>query len=148
MENVELILERLSGDVILPEYAHEGDACMDLRVLTENGEDVTIPARGHHTFGTGLKANIPTGYVLEVHPRSGLGIKKGVTLRNVIGVIDSNFTSEIKVCLENKSDETVTISNNDRVAQFRLMPYPKMIIKEGKVEDMGRGEGLGSSGVK
>lgn len=148
---IDLKFERLADDVILPKYEHEGDACMDLRVITENEQvtSVTIPPHADYIFNTGLRANIPEGYVMLIFPRSGMGIKKGVVLKNMVGIIDSLYSQEIRVCLVNNSEEPVTISRNDRVAQLMLLPYPTInVIEVDKVEDYGRGEGLGSSGVK
>lgn len=143
--NVKVTVERCKEGIELPEYKHNGDACMDLRVYPD--EAIVIPAGKSHVFDTFLKFDIPEGHVMLVYPRSGLGIKHGVVLRNLTGVIDSNFTDTVKVGLVNTSDEDFVVSPGDRVAQFMIVPYPKMAIFEGVVEDSGRGEGLGSSGV-
>lgn len=145
MTTVEVKVERCKECVELPEYKHEGDACMDLRVYPDQA--ITIPAGKSHVFDTHLKVKIPEGYVTMVYPRSGLGIKNGIVLRNLTGVIDSNYSETIKVGLVNTSDEDYLVCPGDRVAQFMVVPYPKMIISEAEVEDTGRGEGLGSSGV-
>lgn len=144
-QNVKVTVERCKEGIELPEYKHDGDACMDLRVYPD--EAVIINAGKSHVFDTFLKFDIPEGHVMLVYPRSGLGIKHGVVLRNLTGVIDSNFTDTVKVGLVNTSDEDFVVSPGDRVAQFMIVPYPKMVIFEGEVEDSGRGEGLGSSGV-
>lgn len=147
MTDTSLVLkvERCKEGIELPQYTHVGDACMDLRVYPD--EAITIPAGKSHVFDSFLKFDIPDGHVMLVYPRSGLGIKHGVVLRNLTGVIDSNFTDTVKVGLVNTSDEDFVVSPGDRVAQFMVVPYPQMLITEGEVADSGRGVGLGSSGV-
>ena len=138
-------VERCKEGIELPEYKHNGDACMDLRVYPDQA--IVIPAGKAHVFDSFLKFDIPEGHVMMVYPRSGLGIKHGIVLRNLTGVIDSNFTDTVKVGLVNTSDEEFIVSPGDRVAQFMIVPYPKMELVEGEVEDSGRGAGIGSSGV-
>ena len=144
-DNIEVGFERTKEGVEIPEYKHDGDACMDLRVYPDQA--IVIGPGQNHIFDSCIKFDIPKGHVMKVFPRSGLGIKSGIVLRNLTGVIDSNFTETVKVCLINNSDEDYIVSPGDRVAQFMIVPYPKMILKERKVEDSGRGSGLGSSGV-
>lgn len=145
MQFVKVEVERCKDCVELPQYKHDGDACMDLRVYPD--EAITVPAGKSHVFDTHLKVHIPEGHVMMVYPRSGLGIKNGVVLRNLTGVIDSNFSDTVKIGLVNTSDEDFIVSPGDRVAQFMVVPYPIMQISEAVVEDTGRGAGLGSSGV-
>lgn len=139
-------VERTREDIVLPTYSHKGDACMDLRVYP--GHAIELAPNKSHVFDTFLRFNIPEGYVMLVYPRSGLGIKSGVVLRNLTGVIDSNFTDTVKLGLINLSNESFVVCDGDRVAQFMIVPYPTMELVESKVEDSGRGAGLGSSGVK
>ena len=138
-------VERCKEGIELPQYKHDGDACMDLRVYPDHS--IVIPAGKQHVFDTYLKFDIREGHVMLMYPRSGLGVKNGIVLRNLIGVIDSNYTETVKVCLVNNSTEEFIISPGDRVAQFMIVPYPTMKLIEGAVADSGRGTGLGSSGV-
>lgn len=142
---VQVGIERTKEGIELPAYKHDGDACMDLRVYPDQA--ITVGPNQCHVFDTCLKFDIPEGHVMLVYPRSGLGIKSGIVLRNLTGVIDSNFTNTVKVGLVNNSSEDFIVSPGDRVAQFMVMPYPQMKLVEKVVEDSGRGEGLGSSGV-
>ena len=142
---VQVGIERTKEGIELPAYKHDGDACMDLRVYPDQA--ITVGPNQCHVFDTCLKFDIPEGHVMLVYPRSGLGIKSGIVLRNLTGVIDSNFTDTVKVGLVNNSSEDFIVSPGDRVAQFMIMPYPQMKLVEKVVEDSGRGEGLGSSGV-
>ena len=167
-EPVVLGAMKLYGDVELPQYAHVGDACFDLRVYIGN-EDIEkakeqglqVSSEGTNwiclepgdkfIFHTGLVFDIPQGYKLMVHARSGLGIKHQITLANRTGVIDEPYTDETLVCLVNESREAFTICNGDRIAQACLEKVEPVVIKEVKevpVKSRGTNSGLGSSGVK
>ncbi|MFZ1528719.1 MAG: dUTP diphosphatase [Ferruginibacter sp.] len=110
------IVNNSSND--LPAYATAGSAGMDVRafltgpVLLKPLERTLIP--------TGLFAEIPEGYEIQVRPRSGLAYKQGITCLNTPGTIDSDYRGEIKVLLINLSNENQVIHNNDRIAQLVL----------------------------
>lgn len=159
---------KLYEDVQLPEYAHIGDACFDLRAYisaqdlweakkqglranSDEGNWICLEPGDKYIFHTGLVFDIPQGYKLTVHARSGLGIKHQITLANRTGVIDEPYTDETLVCLVNESREAFTICNGDRVAQACLEKVEPVVIKEVKevpVKSRGTNSGLGSSGVK
>ena len=143
---VQIGFQRMKEDIKVPEYKHEGDACMDLRVYPDQA--ITVKPGQCHVFDTYIKFDIPENYVMLVYPRSGLGIKSGIVLRNLTGVIDSNFTDTVKVGLVNNSNDDYVVCPGDRVAQFMVVPYPTMKLIEKEVEDSGRGAGIGSSGVQ
>ena len=138
--------QRMKEGIEVPSYKHEGDACMDLRVYPDQA--IKVEPGQCHVFDTFIKFDIPKGHVMLVYPRSGLGIKSGIVLRNLTGVIDSNFTETVKVGLVNNSSEDFVVSPGDRVAQFMVVPYPTMKLTEKEVKDSGRGSGIGSSGVQ
>lgn len=134
-----------------PTYAHKGDSGFDFRAnLTEEinllpGEWKAIP--------TGLYFEIPSGYELQVRPRSGLSFKNGVTVLNSPGTVDSGYRGEIQVILINHSKETFIIQNGDRIAQGVISPVlTSEITKLNKVANLSetkRGEGkFGSTGIK
>lgn len=159
---------KLYEDVQLPQYAHVGDACFDLRAYisaqdlweakkqglranSDEGNWICLEPGDKYIFHTGLVFDIPRGYKLTVHARSGLGIKHQITLANRTGVIDEPYTDETLVCLVNESREAFTICNGDRVAQACLEKVEPVVIKEVKevpVKSRGTNSGLGSSGVK
>ena len=159
---------KLYEDVQLPEYAHIGDACFDLRAYiseqdlweakkqglranSDEGNWICLERGDKYIFHTGLVFDIPQGYKLMVHARSGLGIKHQITLANRTGVIDEPYTDETLVCLVNESREAFTIYNGDRIAQACLEKVEPVVIKEVKevpVKSRGTNSGLGSSGVK
>ena len=142
---VRVKFQRMKEGIEVPAYKHDGDACMDLRVYPDQA--ITVGPGQCHVFDSFIKFDIPENHVMLVYPRSGLGFKSGIVLRNLTGIIDSNFTDTVKVCLVNNSPNDFVVSPGDRVAQFMVVPYPTMKLIEKTVEDSGRGAGLGSSGV-
>ncbi|HAM38709.1 MAG: deoxyuridine 5'-triphosphate nucleotidohydrolase [Elusimicrobia bacterium RIFOXYC2_FULL_34_12] len=137
---------RLQKNIKLPQYQHNGDSCVD---LINAGEDISIKPLSRHLIPTGLKVSIPDGYELQVRPRSGLAIKKGITVLNTPGTIDSGYRGEICVIIYNSSNETVEIKTGERVAQMALCKVEKISWEE--VDDLDitvRSEGgFGSTGT-
>lgn len=129
----------------VPDYAHEGDAGLDLRAV----EDVTVPAAWTTMVRTGLHVEIPDGCVGLVFPRSGLG-SKGITLKNAVGVIDSGYRGEVLAAVWNTTLEDFEIRRGDRICQLVVMPYMPCEVEEVySLSDSERGEdGYGSTGVK
>lgn len=132
---------------ILPEVS-EGNAGIDLRVLTDNGESVTMLPNETRKFFTGIKMDIPEGYYIEVVVRSSAGIKKNLRLMNTLGILDPSWKGETIVALHNFGTTPVVIENNERVCQMILHKVEDVEIVQ--VEQVGtseRGEkGIGSSG--
>lgn len=131
----------------VPEYAHEGDAGMDLRATAH----YMIPPHACAMVGTGLHVEIPEGYVGLVFPRSGLG-SKGLTLRNAVGVVDSGFRGEIRAALWNTTGDWWTVRRGDRVCQMVVMPYVRCELEYSLLEELDDSErgsdGYGSTGVR
>ena len=96
----------------LPQYAHKGDAGADLKAV----EARIIPPRGRELIATGIRLELPEGYVGLIWPRSGLAVKLGLDCG--AGVIDSHYRGEIKVLLFNHSDDEIRIQSGDRIAQL------------------------------
>ncbi|MBD3349764.1 MAG: dUTP diphosphatase [Candidatus Eisenbacteria bacterium] len=119
---VDLEIVRLPnlGDLPLPRYMSDGASGMDLRAAVESvlslepGERTLVP--------TGVAVAVPTGYEGQVRPRSGLAHKRGVTVLNAPGTIDSDYRGEIKVILANLGEETVNVERGDRIAQLVIAP--------------------------
>ena len=134
-------------DVILPQVS-EGNAGIDLRVLTEDRNPVKIEPNGYHIFKTGIKMNIPTGYYIEVVVRSSVGIKKHLRLMNTAAILDSSWKGETLLALHNFGKDPVTVENNERVCQMILHKVEDVeIIQVANVGESDRGEkGIGSSG--
>ena len=130
----------------VPTYAHETDAAADLYAM----EDQVIPA---HSYGnkirTGVKIQLPEGWLALIIPRSSIGTKTPLRLSNSVGLIDSGYRGELGVIYDNTSDEDYGITAGDRIAQLLVMPsyrfQPKVV---DSLEDSDRGEGgFGSSGT-
>ena len=132
-------------DAALPAYAHPSDAGMDLRSVA----DVTIPRFGRALVPTGLVALLPLGYEAQVRPRSGLALKKGVTVLNSPGTIDSGYRGEIGVILANFGEEAFEVKKGDKIAQLVVAPVTQAAVERTDVvdeTDRGAG-GFGSTGV-
>lgn len=132
---------------ILPEVS-TGNAGIDLRVLTEDEQPVTILPNETHKFFTGIKMNIPDGYYIEVVVRSSTGIKKHLRLMNSAAILDSSWKGETIIALHNFGNEAVVVENNERVCQ--MIVHKVEDVEIALVDDVGesdRGEkGIGSSG--
>ncbi|GFR74532.1 deoxyuridine 5'-triphosphate nucleotidohydrolase [Elysia marginata] len=132
----------------LPFYATEQAAGMDLYVWTAH--PITLQPLGRTLVKTGLYMEIPKGYEAQVRPRSGLALKKGITLLNAPGTIDADYRGEIGILVVNLSNEAVTLKNGERIAQMVIAKHEIIKWKEVKIlEESSRGSGgFGSTGVK
>jgi dUTP pyrophosphatase len=100
----------------LPHYATAGAAGMDIRA--DITAPITLAPLQRLLIPTGIFMEIPTGYEVQVRPRSGLAFKNGITCLNTPGTIDSDYRGELKVLLINLSNEMQTINNAERIAQL------------------------------
>ncbi len=134
--------------VQLPEYATIGSSGMDVRANIK--EPVTLGSLERVLIPTGIKAEIPVGYEIQVRPRSGLALKHGIGMANSIGTIDSDYRGDIGVILVNLSKEPFTINPNERIAQLVLAKVEKMeFVEVETLEETTRGAGgYGHTGVK
>lgn len=132
----------------LPKYETEGSAGFDLRAFMP--EPITIKPLERLLIPTGLFIEIPDGYEGQVRPRSGLAFKKGLTMVNSPGTIDSDYRGELKIIIINLSQENQTIESGERIAQMVITPYAKAtFVTENELSNTTRGEGgFGSTGVK
>lgn len=156
-------------DVILPAYAHNGGACMDLRAyavesyVNENG--ISLPVKGKDfeyitlhrgcvvKFDTGIRLDIPKGWSVDMMVRSGLSCNHGIILMNGKAEIDCTYRGKLIVALGLIGGKPYTFVKNERIAQFKAVPNIYMELEEiaNFEEDSKnqRGEsGLGSSGKK
>ena len=131
----------------LPKYETENSAGMDIRAFIKN--NINLKPLERTIVTTGLYLSLPKGYEAQVRPRSGLAIKKGITVLNSPGTIDSDYRGEIGVILINLSNEVFTIKNGDRVAQLIIAQHTSVIWEEaGELDDSSRGSGgFGSTGI-
>jgi len=108
-------------EVELPRYQTEGAAGMDLQAAIPSA--ITLRPLERQLVGTGLAMAIPRGWEGQVRPRSGLAAKRGVTVINAPGTIDSDYRGELKVALVNLSNEPQTIEPLERIAQIVFAPH-------------------------
>jgi dUTP pyrophosphatase len=122
---MKLRVELLNGG-ILPTYAHEDDAGLDLFAQSE----VILQPFERKLCPTGIKIEIPAGYVGLVVPRSGNAIKRGLTVLNTPGVIDSGYRGELQVILYNANpDAEIAIKPAERIAQLLIQPVASVDIE-------------------
>ncbi len=105
----------------LPEYATSGSAGMDVRANTQS--PITLKSLERTLVPTGLFIELPEGYEAQIRPRSGLAVKRGLTLLNTPGTIDADYRGEIKVIMVNLSGEEQQIQPGERIAQMIIAPY-------------------------
>tara|TARA_R110000787_G_scaffold40066_11_gene99870 strand:- start:9338 stop:9967 length:630 start_codon:yes stop_codon:yes gene_type:complete len=103
-----------------PSYIYKGDSGFDFRANLK--ETMVIEPMGRALVPTGLFFEIPFGYELQVRPKSGLAIKKGIMVLNTPGTVDSNYRGEIQIILINLSKEDYIIEHGDRIAQGVVCP--------------------------
>lgn len=140
-------VKKLSDNAVLPEYQTSGAAGMDLCACVEGS--VTLAPSERKLIPTGFAMALPEGYAAFIYARSGLASKKGITLPNCVGVIDSDYRGEIKVALVNISDEAFTINSGDRIAQMVITRVERAeLALADELSDTERaGGGFGSTGV-
>lgn len=140
-----LRFKKIHPAAVLPAYAHEGDAGMDVRSV----DDVEISPGSRALVHTGLVMMLPRGYEAQVRPRSGLALKHGVTVLNTPGTIDEGYRGEVGVILANFGDAAFSVKKGDRIAQIVVAPVTRAdIVETGEVDGTERGGGgFGSTGV-
>ena len=136
------------GHQPLPQYATPQSAGMDLRANLD--EPVTLQPMERRLIPTGLYIALPPGYEAQVRPRSGLALKKGITVLNSPGTIDADYRGEIGVLLINLSQEPFIVNDGERIAQMVIARHEQGLFEEVEVLDVTeRGEGgYGHTGVK
>lgn len=132
----------------LPGYSTVHSAGMDIRANIE--KEIVIRPLERMLVPTGLFVEIPEGYEAQVRPRSGLAIKKGITVLNSPGTIDSDYRGEVCVILVNLSGEEFIIRDGERIAQMVIAKHEKADwIQVDKLVETERGEGgFGHTGKK
>ena len=146
MSNLTVSIKRLDPSVELPTYAYEGDAGLDLRA----NEDVVLAPHERALVSTGLAIAIPDGYAGFVQPRSGMALKRGLSIANTPGLIDAHYRGELKVIAVNlDSHESIHIERGERIAQLVIQAVPVVTLVEvDELDETDRGSGgFGSSGA-
>jgi dUTP pyrophosphatase len=136
-------IKKINPSAVIPTYAKEGDAGMDLVATSVISEDVF-----QITYGLGIALEIPNGFVGLVFPRSSIR-KTDLSLTNCVGVIDSGYRGELQATFRKHRGVASTIyAVGDRVAQIMIIPHPPIEFKEvDELTNTERGEGgFGSTG--
>ena len=129
-------IKMLNSNSILPQYAKEGDAGLDLIAVTEKWNESNTQV----TYGTGIAIEIPQGYVGLLFPRSSIS-KTKLNLSNSVGVIDSGYRGEIMLKF-NYYEEGNVYDVGDKVGQLIIMPYPQIEFEQVEhLSETERGEG-------
>ena len=131
----------------LPKYETELSAGMDVRAFLDSS--ITLEPLDRILVKTGLFAELEKGFEIQVRPRSGLALKKGITVLNSPGTIDADYRGEIGVILINLSKEKFVISSGDRIAQLVVCKHeqPKIILSSSLSETQRGDKGFGSTGI-
>lgn len=150
-EVIKIKVKRISdefSDIDLPNYATLGSAGMDVRAALI--EDVTLYPGKVEMIPTNISVEIPTGYEIQVRPRSGLAAKHSIGLLNSPGTIDSDYRGEVKIIIMNFGKENFKVSRGDRIAQLIVSKVYKADIEEVNELNLShRGEGgFGHTGKK
>ncbi len=149
---IEIALTRLAHHdpaLPLPAYETAGAAGMDLRACLPGGGAITLAPGARTLVPTGLAIALPEGFEAQVRPRSGLALKKGLTVANAPGTVDSDYRGEVGVILANLGAEPVEIAHGDRIAQMVIAPVTRGLWREVEtLDETARGAGgFGSTGI-
>ena len=146
MASISVSIKRLDPNVELPSYAYTGDAGLDIR----SNETVDIPPHERVLISTGLAIALPDGYAGFMQPRSGMALKRGLSIANTPGLIDAHYRGELKVIAVNLDPhETIHIERGERIAQLVIQEVPTVqLVEVEELDETDRGAGgFGSSGV-
>lgn len=110
----------------LPTHATDKSAGMDLRAAVPEEEPIELRPGERELVPTGFKMALPDGYEAQVRPRSGLALKRGVTVLNAPGTIDADYRGEVGVILINHGQEPYLVHRGDRIAQMVVAPHAQV----------------------
>ncbi len=136
----------LTDGASAPFYATPGAAGMDIRSI----EPVTLAPGERKLVRTGLTIAVPEGYEAQIRPRSGLALKKGISMVNTPGTIDSDYRGEVGIILINHGQETVRLDVGERIAQMVVCPVVQVDVEVvDALDQTQRGDGgFGSTGTQ
>jgi dUTP pyrophosphatase len=143
---VNVRIKKASPDVNIPKYQSDMAAGFDIEAYIST--PVVIPIGERRLIGTGLHFQLPPDFELQLRPRSGLALKNGISLTNSPGTIDADYTSEVKVILENRGNAPFVVENGMRICQGVIKQVEKAhftVVDE--LTETGRG-GFGSTGTR
>ncbi|RCL68719.1 MAG: dUTP diphosphatase [Cryomorphaceae bacterium] len=130
-----------------PKYQTKSSAGMDLMAFVD--DPIIIESGEWKLVSTGIYIKLPTGFEAQVRPRSGLALKKGITVLNSPGTIDSDYRGEIGVILINHSKNNFIVNSGDRIAQLVIAKHESINLKNVQsIDSSNRGTGgFGSTGT-
>ena len=136
------------GHQPFPQYATAQSAGMDLRANID--APITLKPLERKLIPTGLHIALPVGYEAQVRPRSGLALKKGITVLNTPGTVDADYRGEVGVILINLSQEDFVVEDGERIAQMIIARHEQADFESVEIlDETERGEGgYGHTGVK
>jgi dUTP pyrophosphatase len=142
---MQLKVKKIHPDAVVPKFAKEGDAGMDLYAV----EDCSIYEGGRALIQCGICIELEPGFEAQVRSRSGLALKSGVSVMNSPGTIDEGYRGEVCVILVNHGHNGYSVKAGDRVAQLVIKRCePVEVVEVEELSDSSRGDtGFGSSGV-
>ncbi|HPT78880.1 MAG TPA: dUTP diphosphatase [Candidatus Atribacteria bacterium] len=142
---MELKIKKLNPNARLPEYAHPGDAGLDLFSVV----DLSIDPGEAKLVPTGIAIELPPGTEAQVRPRSGLALKHQITLLNSPGTIDEGYRGEVAVIMINHGKQTFHVHAGMKIAQMVIQKVLRVSVKEcDELSDSQRGiGGFGSTGI-
>jgi dUTP pyrophosphatase len=128
---VKILVKKFDKDIKLPVYKTSGSSGMDLVAYIKN--KINIKPGKSAIISTGIAVAIPRNYEIQIRPRSGLAAKKGISVLNTPGTVDSDYRGEIKIILINLSKKKFIVKSGDRIAQMVLCPVVMGELKEVKI---------------
>lgn len=151
MSDIEILVvtdDKEAMTTCVPTYASEEAAGADVRAYLEKSMSI-LPGKAA-LIPTGLRLEIPSGYEIQIRPRSGLALKHQITVLNTPGTIDADYRGEVKVILINHGTEEFIVQPNMRIAQFVVAPaFQARFVKADALAESGRGSGgFGHTGVE
>jgi dUTP pyrophosphatase len=143
---MKLKIKRLSEVAVIPQYAHPGDAGLDLVSI----ETKTIAPGASQLIHTGIALELPDGTEAQVRPRSGLALKHQITVLNSPGTIDAGYRGEICVILINHGQQPFQVEPGMRIAQMVVTPFIQATVESvEQLDDSARSTGgFGSTGIQ
>ena len=128
---VKILVKKFDKDIKLPVYKTTGSSGMDLMACIKS--KINIKPGKTAVISTGIAVAIPRNYEIQIRPRSGLAAKKGISVLNTPGTVDSDYRGEIKIILINLSKKKFIVKSGDRVAQMVVCPVAKGNLKVVKI---------------
>jgi dUTP pyrophosphatase len=137
-----------NSDNPIPQYETSGSVGLDMRAHLK--EPIMLKPLQRALIPTGIYIELPDGYEAQIRPRSGLALKKGLSVLNAPGTIDSDYRGEIKILMINLSNESTVINTGERIAQMIINKIEKVeLLEVDELTETERGEGgFGHTGIK